>query len=155
MRKFLRCKKNAGSDRAAKLWFSDDRKEAVKLDRYIVWLDFDAEEERRTWDSVKDQVLAEWIQQHPGTRPGAWWKFEAPGPRQRVPNKPINWGVLVPDYCFGVAVIGEPAVYESQAAFLRRHGLLDASETQCDFRPELITINKLTDLLSLVGGIVN
>lgn len=33
---------------------------------------------RAAWDSARDEVLAEWIRDHPGTRPWAWWRFDAP-----------------------------------------------------------------------------
>jgi len=35
----------------------------------------------RDWLRVRESMLAEWIQENPGTRPYAWWEFEAPEPR--------------------------------------------------------------------------
>src|SRR5215204_3904336 len=40
---------------------------------------FDYTEKR--WYAVRDDVLAAWIEDRPGTRPSAWWRFEAPEPR--------------------------------------------------------------------------
>src|SRR5829696_9844388 len=36
----------------------------------------------KRWHVVKDDVMAAWIEQHPGSRPGAWWRFEALEPRK-------------------------------------------------------------------------
>lgn len=36
------------------------------------------------WDELRDEVVAEWIRENPGTRPALWWKYDAPEPRQRV-----------------------------------------------------------------------
>lgn len=33
------------------------------------------------WKRHGDSILSEWITQRPGTRPYAWWKFDAPEPR--------------------------------------------------------------------------
>ena len=30
------------------------------------------------WTAYGDEVLAEWIEEHPGTRPSLWWRFDAP-----------------------------------------------------------------------------
>jgi hypothetical protein len=40
---------------------------------------FDYTEKR--WRDVQEAVLAAWIEQHPGSRPTAWWKWEAHEPR--------------------------------------------------------------------------
>lgn len=48
---------------------------------------------QRAWEIFRDDVLADWIrldpeqERHacgPGTRPYAWWRLDAPEPRQRV-----------------------------------------------------------------------
>src|SRR5215207_9642710 len=41
---------------------------------------FDYTEKR--WHVVRGDVLAHWIEHHPGSRPTAWWKFEAHEPRK-------------------------------------------------------------------------
>jgi hypothetical protein len=57
---------------------------------------------REDWVLVRDELLGEAA---PGTRPGGWWKYEAPEPRRQV----------------GDAI-------ESQAAYLDRLGLLTDQE---------------------------
>lgn len=44
----------------------------------------DASERRGTWDELRDELLPTWIAANPGTRPWAWWAFDAPERRQRV-----------------------------------------------------------------------
>lgn len=36
------------------------------------------------WLQYRDRLLAEWIRLHPGSRPWAWWEFDAPEERERV-----------------------------------------------------------------------
>ena len=33
---------------------------------------------RELWEHFKDALLADWIATRPGTRPWAWWKYDAP-----------------------------------------------------------------------------
>ncbi len=56
---------------------------------------------REPWEAVKAELLPAWIREHPGTRPFAWWELDAPDPR-------------------------DPG--ETEAEFLRRHGLLTPHE---------------------------
>jgi hypothetical protein len=46
--------------------------------------DFDAM--RKAWELMRADLLAKWIREKPGTRPYAWWKFDAPERRQRTDN---------------------------------------------------------------------
>ena len=34
------------------------------------------------WNDVKNEVLAYWVANYPGTRPKTWWRFSAPEPRR-------------------------------------------------------------------------
>lgn len=36
------------------------------------------------WRRIRESVLETWTRERPGTRPFAWWKFDAPGPRERL-----------------------------------------------------------------------
>lgn len=56
---------------------------------------------RAAWRKFKAALLREWIAERPGTRPAAWWLFDAPEPREE---------------------------HESEAAFLERLDLLTADE---------------------------
>ncbi|MEP7307325.1 MAG: hypothetical protein ABJA98_17590 [Acidobacteriota bacterium] len=155
---------------------------------------------RGIWDQSKDDILADWINQHPGTRPAAWWDFDAPlaverslrlrdlptdhrEPRRRVGGRgtlACEVLAIAPAFAFGLSRdfidafqvayynglavdidgkrIGteyraggfvadafdphDPPRFESQAAYLERHGLLTPREaarlTSRDFEPEAI-----------------
>ncbi|HXH05749.1 MAG TPA: hypothetical protein VNI83_04075 [Vicinamibacterales bacterium] len=67
---------------------------------------FDA---RRLWREWGEAILAAWIRERPGTRPWAWWQFDAPA--------------LVADVDDGF----DPA-REAEADYLARHGLLTPIE---------------------------
>jgi hypothetical protein len=109
---------------------------------------------REVWDRARAEVLAGWIKEHPGTRPSAWWKCEAP--RQPMGNfqgcyydarlpeqrKFISgsgcpaWMVMahVPSYELGLPAqwagfeAENPPAFESQASYLRRNNLLTPHE---------------------------
>jgi hypothetical protein len=67
---------------------------------------------RKLWAAYGEEVLADWVEAHPGTRPAPWWRFSALAPR------PKN---------------------ESEAVYLDRHGLLLPAErrrlTEAHFEP--------------------
>ena len=105
---------------------------------------FDEDACRADWEAHREALLAydlqdpeEWRKTHhtsfgwggeapggPGSRPWAWWQFEAPEPRPivgqskwpgytvTVPRQPWKWSVA----------------YEPERAFLERHGLLSPEE---------------------------
>jgi hypothetical protein len=33
---------------------------------------------RQAWEENREDVVAEWVKRKPGTRPSAWWKWDAP-----------------------------------------------------------------------------
>ena len=53
------------------------------------------------WKQLSGGLTATWLLEHPGTRPYAWWLFDAPEPRLEG---------------------------ESERAYLERHKLLESSE---------------------------
>jgi len=71
------------------------------------------------WERWGEQITRDWVAQHPGTRPYAWWTeaVEQHGPRKQVRPGPEAAGP--PDW-FGM--------YEQQREYLERHGLLEAEE---------------------------
>jgi hypothetical protein len=87
------------------------------------------------WEEAQKELLPEWIREHPCTRPFVWWKHSAPEPRRRVggtgrrPEDPLfNFGLPA---CSWIGVdINDPPKFESEAAFLIRHGLLTSQEKQ-------------------------
>jgi hypothetical protein len=48
----------------------------------------DDEAIRAAWNELRPTLLPKWISDRPGTRPYAWWRFEAPERRQRIDGKP-------------------------------------------------------------------
>jgi hypothetical protein len=118
----------------------------------------DEEAKRQAWEASRAELLREWIGRHPGTRPWAWWAYDAPegGRRRRLNgvhpfdcpkrrahvNKIAKQPDAAPDYLeqmhklsFGVpnAYCVEDdwkAEYESEADFLKRYGLLTSAEAR-------------------------
>lgn len=112
------------------------------------------------WERVGDDITAEWTQAHPGTRPAGWWEFSAPRWNHpecpefcrrelAAPRWILLAGVLVepdfPGWVSGMhmglfalppwrgAMHGEDLTeieVESEAVYLKRHGLLTAGEAR-------------------------
>jgi hypothetical protein len=102
------------------------------------------------WAANRDDVLREWIRDYPGTRPYAWWQHDAPEPRRRiggsglVRNERHAYG-LPTDADWRVVDPNNPPSFESQAAYLDRHGLLSDAEhrrlTPADFEPVTVRLD--------------
>jgi hypothetical protein len=142
-----------------------DKKRAVLSGEAIDWLEggkggswffFQTEEERAAlWREYGPEIVEEHIGEAPGMRPRLWWKYDAPGPRQRVGGvgTPSHERLaVVPWHEFGVPTQwvtertlrlyekldcplnvpaidpADPPTFESGASYLRRHGLLAAGE---------------------------
>lgn len=99
---------------------------------------------RAVWEDHGREFLEKYVAQHPGRRPFAWWRFEAPEPRRRLggTGTPIS-----PQLFFGMpSVYGEdydtanPPKFESQAAYLRRLHLLRPDELMdtADFKVDSV-----------------
>lgn len=53
---------------------------------------------RDDWDAARDDLLVEWIDAHPGTRPWGWWRFDAPRwPREDWPDRMRDYGPWADD----------------------------------------------------------
>lgn len=100
------------------------------------------------WQRYRGELLAEWIAEHPGTRPFAWWQFDAVSRRETIDGSvhPFDrperrelcdeWHAQHPsmgyDRRFWELFYGRPAIvvgegmvrYESEARYLTRLGLL-------------------------------
>ncbi len=89
---------------------------------------------REAWDCLRVEILRDWLQAHPGTRPRYWWEIDAPEPRRRMLRGPKRlYAADQPDgWWYGVPSRFEDfhheIVFESQAAYLQRHGLLSDAE---------------------------
>jgi hypothetical protein len=86
------------------------------------------------WSEIRDALLPDWIKNHPCTRPFAWWTDDAPEPRRRVGgtgrrlrNAILEWGIPHDEW-FKDVDPDNPPIYESQAAYLQRLGLLTEGE---------------------------
>ncbi len=131
----------------------------------------DPRRQRENWKAIRDDVVRDWIRHRPGTRPYAWWKFDNPergkarirlggigtpyhevsGMRSLafgVPDDFVNDNNVqffrdrddVND--FNIVDPTQPPKYESQATYLKRHGLLVSGESRRikkkNFEPETI-----------------
>jgi hypothetical protein len=96
------------------------------------------------WDAHGEQLLAEFVAEHPGTRPWAWWKFAAPGLPERLGGTGDVWHAGIEVYAIEPGDPEDPPVFESVPGFLRRHGLLTSVERRrlraVDFEPEAIGV---------------
>jgi hypothetical protein len=163
---------DAGAEEATILWFMDQPDRAVQLDERIVALATDEGLRRRAWKKFRARTLEKWIAESPGTRPSAWWEYDAPRqprgsfpgcyydgklaePRQQLSGAGVPaFQVLnlVPAYAFGLQKDwadyneADPPTFEAQAAYLKRHGLMTASEARgADYRPEVLSGARLWD----------
>ena len=107
---------------------------------------------REDWETHREEMLAKWIAERPGSRPWAWWTFDAPTRRETSDgsvhpfDRPTRrelcekWHAQYPamryDLRFWDLYYGRPAIivgegmvhYESQRAYLARHNSLTSDE---------------------------
>ena len=89
---------------------------------------------RELWEVYGDSILTEWVRHSPGCRPWPWWAFEAPALRLRLggAGRPEweEYPNMARRYAWGLPVRwrGGKPIFETQAAYLERHGLLLAGE---------------------------
>ena len=116
---------------------------------------------QREWQTRRAAILKQWIQARPGTRPFGWWQCEAPEARRRLGGTgqaTYEYLNVTPRYAFGIPIdwwsggstrgvlpsVDDPPVYESQADYLARLGMLVPNEAErlpADaFEPEKIVI---------------
>ena len=114
---------------------------------YDVMLKFCREHEpdtqRALWELLRDDILREHIAREPGTRPAAWWLFDAPELRQVVgldrrimgdetDRLPAGEDPNLPEWArenlLRDARIYDGFVYEDQAEYLERLSLLTEHE---------------------------
>lgn len=122
-----------------------DLDDAVRLflERGPSWsffVELSDEQAQSLWAAHRDTLLAEWIERRPGTRPHAWWRFEAREPRKAVDGMPHPFanearGKIVGglDLEFGMPNCWLPdgnwgRKFETQKEYLTRLGLLTEAE---------------------------
>jgi hypothetical protein len=114
------------------------------------------------WHRHGEQVLSDWAAERPGTRPTTWWRVaaprwngsvRAPEPRMKVGGSGLPTHEAHPechfdadDFPSGIPrrwetrpTLERLPVFESEASYLKRHGLLQPGEmerlTKADFIP--------------------
>jgi hypothetical protein len=136
----------------------------ANFEAFVLDIDFHGNTEQ-LWNQNRDVILAEHIKTAPGTRPALWWRFSAPRqpvgtfpgcyydgqlpqPRKRTggtgtPAYEVQ--AVVPTFAYGIPTVrvgldeNDPPTFESQAEYLKRHGLLLAGEERrADFEPEAV-----------------
>jgi hypothetical protein len=104
------------------------------------------------WAAHRAEIMAGWIDARAGTRPAEWWCREAPEPRRRrlggvgAAAHEVSAVALTLDFGIPRAWTAidpaDPPTFESQATYLRRHGLLTPEErarlTAGAFKPETV-----------------
>lgn len=107
---------------------------------------------REDWETHREEMLAEWIAERPGSRPWAWWTFDAVARREtsdgtdhpfdRLERRELceKWHAEHPamrhderfvELFFGVPVICvEAARFETERQYLSRLNLLTSDEQQ-------------------------
>ncbi len=111
-------------------------KDAPEINRYSAFqLESDAQRQRNIWDDVKSDLLKKFIKDHPCCRPWAWWKLDTPERRQQTGGSGDGWtpGMAMdyeglPKYWQLDWNKENPPTFESEAAYLERHGLLSPVE---------------------------
>jgi hypothetical protein len=132
---------------------------------YLTLRDEDAK--REFWRAHEDAVVLHHIKRFPGSRPKMWWRLSAPEPRRRVDlygigsplhecsavalnyefGVPMHWRTARNDRYFreGVPISAErPPMFESEANYLRRLGLLLPGErsrlTKRSYEPDALVL---------------
>lgn len=92
------------------------------------------------WREHGAAILADWIAEHPGTRPSCWWEYDAPEPRRRLGGTGMTcterWPAYAPWLVLGVETQwasvdpADPPTFEAEAAYLKRLGLLAPGEAR-------------------------
>jgi hypothetical protein len=86
----------------------------------------DEDEERAAWEIHGEQLLAEHIVKFPGTRPKAWWKFDAPD--SHPPFIDAADEGRYPPWAFKVVDGDLVRVTQEEADYLDARGLLTPEE---------------------------
>lgn len=117
----------------------------------ILEFKFSKDKQLAAWRACRSKIMYDWLKARPGTRPLAWWLFEAPGLRRKLSKKGPADAVFIEMQCgtiWGIPdwyddphnVKTDRPAFESQAAYLKRLGLMAKSEERClkpdDFEPE-------------------
>jgi hypothetical protein len=130
----------------------------ANFETFALKIDFHGNLEQ-LWELHRDVILAEQVKDNPGTRPALWWRYDAPRlpvgrfpghhrdgqlpePRLRTGGTGTPVAATSAAYAYGLPTAwidfdeDDPPTFESEAAYLKRHGLLMAGEERrADFEP--------------------
>jgi hypothetical protein len=125
------------------------------------------ERAKKIWRSISERFLKKWGKEHPGSRPWAWWRYDAPELRQRVGGKgniQSDFLAIIPTFHYGIPTgwltavevrlfpelkgkefdAANPPVFESQTSYLQCHNLLGEIEKKyVSNHPELLEPEKV------------
>jgi hypothetical protein len=91
------------------------------------------------WREHRDELLADWIAERPGSRPPVWWQVEAPEPRRQLSGRGVvvseRYRNLDAPLAHGVPLffeidLDDPPSFESEASYLGRLNLLVTGESR-------------------------
>lgn len=97
------------------------------------------------WELLGDCIMPQFVEANPGRRPWAWWRFDAPEPRrQLLSSEQTGWRAIGDATWFGRPHLYEvcdchdkregfpplESMYETEADYLARHGLLSDEERE-------------------------
>ncbi len=54
---------------------------------------FDVDQAREAWSDLRDELLADHVREHPGTRPWGWWAFDTREPMRRTGTMKFKPGI--------------------------------------------------------------
>lgn len=138
-----------------RVWFFENEPPAHDSAEHHAYAEvFLSHGEAALWRQHREELLEEWVREHPGTRPPGWWLYEAPKDELRrvLPGQGVRAlesayfyteGIpsVTPDADDELVFVGKLKV-ESQASFLRRHRLFLEGEAKrlkpAAYRPELV-----------------
>ena len=107
---------------------------------YVVGISFDDDMEamKEAWGQLRERIMEVWRVEYAGTRPHAWWQFDAPEHRQRVDGNPHPFDQ--PEREDTRLYFGKPqmmfgkddfmAEYEGELEYLLRLGLIEPDEVK-------------------------
>ena len=107
---------------------------------YIAGIAFDEDMEamKEAWEQLREPIMEVWKVEYAGTRPHAWWKFDAPERRLRIDGNPHPFDQ--PERKDFRLSCGKPrmmigkddfmAEYEGELEYLLRLGLVKTEEVK-------------------------
>ena len=102
------------------------------------------------WRQHRGALLAEWIAEHPGSRPYSWWMHDAPrgAARQKLGGsgeESAAWDQTTALWAYFDCARKDPPVVEAAVAFLKRLKLLQPGEEKripkAAFRPVSLVVD--------------